>query len=958
VRRLQPLAVVIVALGFSAPVRAGGDATVAGGLRALAFIAHARENPSPERFFEDYSRAVVEHTSRSDVLYVKNYQKRLLTYFERIARLEEFGRRDGGKLTITLSTSDSKARETTREVAQLLGWKTTTSGGELKLDIAERTTQSKRKETATALEVDEVAMQAALEAGRPFTFHIRYEQAALRIDQGRWLAEFFPNHKLTGGFAEALVRDPGLAKLYLALGSLQGKAAAVLLDAVGLRGLAAKHAGVVYLHGSGLAVSGGRALVPGGSNAETRWSRLAGADPGRPGPFFRALLEKDYGMLLAFYSTLSRLDLSTQRRLAAPESGLDKLYEKFRRVPQMPLAAGRATAVRPFIEWLRWSPADAGEPAAAATPDRALGFRGRRRTQAAPPEEGPIAAARIAAHREGKLSAEAAALLASNHADFGYAYPYLATLTGIDERDFGRFFALAGKLQRIPAVRLNTIMGQLHSLLALLSLAQENEVVDLRRAGELFRALVDRLGAAESDAEWTTASLELVRAMFPDKGAGIDETIRTQLVGAGAPVSFRLNGAERHLDPQAARQASYLKILALQAAPSIDALVRLDEAARKLAAGGGAPGQYLTLLGAESAKLPAVDVPVDLPPGRVRENLEYARPERITRLIAAHRTQTGPRDPTTLSAAIREALAKQTSLALAGVVYAWYLRPDDVLISEDPLFLRKHQFVPLDGQRHLFPRPALETGQIAGSHLAGGFADVATMSGQVAAASASQMEMPIAPLFTAQIGAIRGTSWRSLRPNDLRLVGLNVRLARERITAAATEPELRARLSEAMTGLLTPARRAELFDRMDAGDWKGVWSSVTLPELYHLAGRTSTREPRQPADRAPEHQLGGLLPEILGCSHPHLAAPAPYEEYAAQLFPTRIAQRAAEFKLYLAEYMERKGIPAAAMASLAEPLAQEILGDLMMTNPSDWRTVHEAFSRITDEQVEKALPRP
>ena len=82
---------------------------------------------------------------------------------------------------------------------------------------------------------------------------------------------------------------------------------------------------------------------------------------------------------------------------------------------------------------------------------------------------------------------------------------------------------------------------------------------------------------------------------------------------------------------------------------------------------------------------------------------------------------------------------------------------------------------------------------------------------------------------------------------------------------------------------------------------------------------------------------------------PHLLRLAPYEEYERMMLPMKMAERVTELKLYLIDYAGQAGIPAAALGTMAEPLALEVLRKLQMADPKDWRPVPLAFSNL-DEQ--------
>ena len=204
----------------------------------------------------------------------------------------------------------------------------------------------------------------------------------------------------------------------------------------------------------------------------------------------------------------------------------------------------------------------------------------------------------------------------------------------------------------------------------------------------------------------------------------------------------------------------------------------------------------------------------------------------------------------------------------------------------------------------------------------------------------------------------------------LRLLGLKVTVAREWIVRSASQPDLEAGLAESALGLLSLTRRADLLGAVADGNWSSVWSLVTLSDLYFLGDRYLERYPKDPwqspatlalrqrigrDDGARLQWLGAEFDDTFGCSHPHLHSAPPYEEYEKDLFPTRLAERTAEFKLYLARYADTAGMSAADLGTMAEPAARAILKKMQLTDLHDWRSALAAFAGLNDKIVEEAL---
>jgi hypothetical protein len=327
-----------------------------------------------------------------------------------------------------------------------------------------------------------------------------------------------------------------------------------------------------------------------------------------------------------------------------------------------------------------------------------------------------------------------------------------------------------------------------------------------------------------------------------------------------------------------------------------------------------------------------------------------------------------------LSKEYLDAIDAPTRWALAGIVYAYFLRPDDLLVSEDALLLRKHRFAALEHEPGL--DRVFETSQFitssehAGSNFQGGFAVFGDVAGFAAAVSAKLGGDNGELSAGKQLSAIRSTNWEQLRDQDLRLFGLKVAVAREWIVRAAGQPALADSLGEASFGLLSLTRRAELLSALADGNWRSVWKVVTLSDQYFLADRYLERYPKDlwdsPATQAMRREmarndgsrlemLGTDFAATFGCSHSHLRGAMPYEEYEKDILPFKLAERSAEFKLYLARYADTAGLSASELGVVAEPAARAILKRIQLSDVHDWRSVLAGYAGFDGKAWEEAL---
>jgi tetratricopeptide (TPR) repeat protein len=988
------------------PRARGGTVSIPGGLAALSFVARSRLS-SPERFLVEYARTSARSLQIVDKKAAEAYTESIREHFHRIAELTALGTGKAGQVTVTIAAQDKKNQKSAEKVLALLGWKIRTGRQGVTLEPAEKGARARHQETASALAIDEVGMQEALEAGKPFSCEIPTESASVVLGEEIWRNQFYAKEKYPGGLAEAIASDQRLAETYAALGQMDANTAAVLVSAVPLKTLSEKYALMLLQYSSALAVERGRATVPGGDAAETIWTNLAGANPRQPGPFFRALLAKQDGKLLAYYSALSELDIQHQRFFTRTASRTSKFYELFKDAPETQRSRSRHIQSGTFVEFLSEVPLDTdgsvdfpGSPEVwmvakgqsrstgnvakmmkkvkrAVAPDvedeillRLAGTRYKENKNERSELDNFLAVMRIDDHRSDPLDETSALLLAQHYAEDGAAYPFFATLTGLGEKQFTQFFTLAEEWRGASEAEKNMRLATLNALVKILCLAQQAGTLDEAQAATLFGKVMDGLQRAASPAARTAASLDLVReilAATKNAGASPDEGVRNLLLGP----------------TDAGRQAAFSQVLEMQKVPSLAAVMALADATRSLALGKGSAAAEIQVLETKSSGLAAGEGSKELGlKGKERQAVEGFQARRIPEIVKQFREKTArkkvnPKDLEKLAQDYLEVIDAPVRWALEGVIYAYFLSPDDLLVSEDPLLLRKHQFVPLaSGQKaaHLFkPADLTQSSEKAGSYFTGGFADFGDAAGLAAALSSKLGGDTGGVVAAKQIAALRSTHWEQLRDEDLRLLGLKVTVAREWIVRSASQPELAAGLAESALGLLSLTRRADLLGALADGNWSSVWSLVTLSDLYFLGDRYLARYAKDswqsPAtaalrraverdDGARLQWLGAEFDDTFGCSHPHLQSAPPYEEYEKDLFPTRLAERTAEFKLYLARYADTAGMSAADLGTMAEPAARAILKKMQLTDLHDWRSALAAFAAFHGTSAKEALAKP
>ena len=986
------------------------EVQVPGGLAAILLVLGGSQEISKEDFLKEFSRIFLSLTGDGRETAV--LRERVSNHFGLIKDLKGLGTLAGDSLKLVLSVSDRASRERTKRALKLLGWEMKDSG---EIEPAQGTTASARQITSAALAFDEIEMQEALKARKSFAIDIIDDWVPAVLGEATWRDQFFGRRGFPGGFTQALAEDPNLAKLYVGISEMDDSTSEELVKDFSLKTLHDKWVDHLYSYSVDFVVRDGRALVPGGREAESIWQKMTGANPAIPRQFFRELLRKDDGKLLAFFSRIMQLDMPHQRFFSSSLARTARFYDLFKDSPEIDIQNSRST---PFQDFINQVPLDSeGHIKFPGSPEVWMVARGQSGSEnqtasllkkvsriASPDVEDSIllrlarteysvgseeiselanfmAVVRVEAHRGKPLDEPSALLLAQEHARHREIWPFLTGLTGLGFAEYTQLFRLGSKLRDLDKIVLNEVLGEFNSMTKILCLLQEFGRLDELQAASLIGSFCERLNRAVTTRDFAAASLNTVREMI--KAAGIkdddpDNALRGLLIKISDPFSLDLSGNTISVSGSADRHNSYQRVLELQKVPSLKALFTLQTAAENLAAGKESPPDEIKKLGEILAAIPEVEISKSA--GLVKSakesyiGLMLDKPKKTALDLqkAASKKKVNQKKLASLAQELLGELNPQVRLALTGIVYAYYFNPKDLLISEDPSFLRRHQFYQLDGiinARSLFQFAQLKSDEVAGSYLVGGFGNFGWISGTVSMATYRQSDAAAKPYAAAVLGSIRDADWQAVKDDELRLVGLRVRAAREWVLRSASDPVALNSLAESMEGLVSAGRRADLLRAVRHLEWDSAWKALSKGDLFFLGQqymlRFSDHEKGSPtigalrrftarSDPLRLQQLGPELSSIYDCSHPHFVQLPPFENYN-NIFPDRMAERSNEFKLYLAELLDREGFPAAVMGAVAEPLAIQLFAKFRMTGLKDWRSVISAYSSMNKQMIESAL---
>ena len=985
---------------------------VRGGLSALLFVAHGPRESSPEAFLADYSRTLSANLAAAHTKSPASdkYRESLIEYFHVLADLAAAGKREPGKTVVRLSLENKTSAQITERVLALIGWRTRSEAGKRIVEPAAKGKRARHQDLASALAIDVVSMQENLQAGREFALEILDEAAGVFPAEKVWQQEFYPGERYAGGLLEAMARHPAMTALYAALSNMEPSSAGLLVQLLGMKRLAEKYGALLGFYSSCLEIAGGRVQVPGGDPAAPVWAALTKAQPSDPRRFLRELLDKDDGKLLRYYFLLSQLDMRRQKFFTASQARTAAFYEVFRDSTQVEHRIGRTFGAASIEDLFREVPIDSdgrlefpggpeiwmlakGKSGSVETTERRLKKLSRvttpeledeillrlfknsyRQTGAKYGEwQNLLAVVRVDQVRPAPLDENSALLLAEKFSTAEGLYGYFSRLRGLEAANYREIFSFAEKVHALEWKRANLAAGLFQSMLYLYAAAESSRRMDPARVAALLLAFSKAMNQSQAPGDWAKAALDALAAWLPAVGAAPGSPSLREILVSDPDAAVALPGGKT-VNPGAAARSSYDRILELQKVPRLDELLQLHAALGALAAGKGDPRSAAAAIISISGKFRELESPkASKETASVREMLKLGDAARFTavnaRLQKEAARQKLSKDLPRFASEYWDALAFRTVTALAGQIYAANFHADDLVMAQDPLFLRKHEFA-LPGTHDCFPIGILHvSSEGAGSYVTGGFDGLSPVAGAAAAAGLRNVDTNSAPVAAALLGSIRTADWTRVTPGTLRAVAVQIHAAEDWLVLSASDDGLRVTLGNAAFGLLSLNRRARLLEALSRRDWASVWPSVSLTDLYFLAARLREAGVRH-ADRSPaiaEYlSLAAAMPEGAGMLGPALvnlrryAAPAlvelsPYEDSATILFPDYLAERVAEFKLYLACLFAGEALPAGALSAVAEAAAREVLSDIQMTNLHDWQAVLSAYNDFDAARLREVM---
>src|ERR1700677_4735995 len=852
----------------AAPAETLAPIAIPGRLRSFSRMAALAPETAPDDVLPALARNVVTNgyqaAGSNDVLEQTEYLKLVIRYLAQARELEKLADSSGA---IKIETCDSTQ---TGELLRVLGYRMRGGcGSEVVLETLNATRAFLTIDSGFPL----AELEQDLRTNRPFAYDFKPTQVPILYGPDYWLST---KDRQGAEFIDSFLGDPSLCRLYLALSKLEPTASEELRKGTTAQRIRA-YAHVLDFYGGMFQVRNGQAVVPGGSRSEKAWAELAGASPDKPGAFFERLIIRDDGWLASYFDALSRIGNSptnapVQNYLTEPDR-LKRFYAAIRgKVPSpgparpvfrsntdMMLLTARLRLDpngKPHIPGSPevWRTLFIEHPSGSGKYDRKLSkdaaswkdpddvvealFGLCRKAAENEPLKIFMSLSDLDRHRQTPLDGKTADRLARGHKSIGPQYPIFAEVSDVSNATINQFLDTADGVSQIHDLALRSdVAGTLQSMVG------------------LWKIFCRKGSTAPADRDRTLAAILTPFAKVKNEGEVFDggrEGIQTLLAASHSPAGG--TAQDRMLDLLAGTSQpdtsdthnqlveDMIRIFEAQRLISLSSIFDLVDQLESVAKGEKANNALITKT---AARISEIQLPRNSLSGAERNALSFGYwPEKhieterkLTLRAFIERAGT---DPKKLDE-IRPLMAPFLRDTLMGLNYIHYAPPGAQVLYANPLFVRSHDFVGVQGNS-----AAWKTTEVLGSgwpSSGGGKLVGSLVSLPYALAEAEQNFLipsreqaliwgDLVPqlLLTATI-----PRWWNVTPVQLHWGTLHMDYGETMLAEAAVNADRRQIVLDALSQYAMPARVAHVRELLEQGRVKAVLDGVMPSELFAIA---------------------------------------------------------------------------------------------------------------------------
>jgi hypothetical protein len=979
---------------------------IPGPLRSFSRMAALAPEMSPEDVLPALARNVVTNGYQAggtnEILEQTEYLKLVVRYLAQARELEKLADSSGA---IKIETCDSSQ---TGELLRVLGYRMRGGcGSEVVLETLNATRAFLTIDSGFPL----AELEQNLRTNRPFSYDYKPTQVPVLYSQDYWLST---KDRQGQEFIDAFLSDPSLCRLYLGLSKLDPAASEELRKGTTVQRIRA-YAHVLDFYGGMFQVVNGRAVVPGGARSEKAWADLAGASPDKPGQFFEHLVMRDDGWLASYFDALLRISNNpasgpVQAYLTEPER-LKRFYAAirgkvtspgparpvFRSNTDMMLLTARLRLDangKPHIPGSLdvWRTLFVEHPSGSGKYDSKLSqaagswkepddviealFGLCRKAVENEPLKIFMALSDVDRHRETPLDPKTADRMAREFRSFGAQYPIFAEVSDISGNTINQFLDTATSINQIHDVALRSdAAGTLEALVGLWQIfCRQNSIAPADRDRPLASILTS-FNKVKNESDVFGGGREGVHILLAatNSPAGVSAQDRMLDLLAGTAQSDTSDAHNQLVEDM-------IRIFEAQRLISLTSLFDLVDHLESLGKGEKVNSALITKTAARISEIQLSRSSLSSAESNSlsfgywsEKHIEAERKLNLRALI-----DRAGSDPKKLDE-VRGLMAPFLRDTLIGFNYVHYAPPGAQVLYANPLFVRSHDLVGLQGVNGTWKEtevlgsgwPAGAGGKLVGSLV--GLPYALAEAEQNFLIPSREQALIWGDLVPQLLVTATVPRWWNVTPAQLHWVALHMDYAETALAESALNAGRRQIVLDAVAQYAMPARVAKIRELLEQGRVNVALDTVMPSELFAVArdllaadsaGSPIAAEIRREAAQSPRQLNYDVISRSFGTPKPTLSNSYSPELLGLRTFPTlmgyssRILAESWESNLlFYAALADQLYLAPGELNVLVPDWTRQTVERIFATNLEDWPALLRSLRLVGEDVREKARKR-
>ncbi len=968
---------------------------IPGPLRSFARMSALAPDLHPEDLLTALARNVVTNgyqaASSNETLDQTEYLKLVIRYLSQARELERLG---GDKKIIRIETCESSQ---TGDILRILGYRMRGGCGS---EVVLETVNASRAFLTIDSGFPLAQLEEALRTNRPFVLDYHPARVPVLYSADYWQSA---KEKTTGEFIDYFLSDPSLCRLYLGLSKLDPETALILREAIPAPRLKI-YSHVLDFYGGMFQIRGGKAIVPGGARSEKMWGELAGAPPSSGAAFIEKLVSRDDGWLASYFDALARINGPVKDYLCDPDR-MKRFYTAIR---------GRVTSPGPARPVFRantdmmllttrlrldkdgkphvpgnidiWKNLFINHPQGkydAKLTKAASGWKDSddvlealfglsRKAVENEPLKIFMALSDVERNRITPLEASTVDRLAREYHTLYAQYPLFSEAPAISDKTILAFLDAVHGITKIgdQALRADAA-GTLQALASLWQIFVRQGSIPTAQSDQALAQIVEGFQKIQNEREifdgGRTGVKVLLEAAQSPKNISVQDRMIDLLAGTGSTVAS---------DSRQQIAEDMIRVFEAQRLVSITTLFDLADNLESVTKG---EKLNTVLAGKLASRISDINLPRSTFTTTERNSLAFGyytekHIEQQRKLNLRQAIEKAAADPNKLRE-LRGTLAPFLRDTLVGYNYIHYAPPGAQVLHTNPLFVRSHDFIGIQGanqtwkQTELFGTgwPANAGGRLVGSLVALPYA--LAEAEQNFLIPTREQALIWGDLVPQMILSATIPRWWDVTPLQLHWVGLNMSYAETLLAESALNSDRRTQVLTVLERYAPPARIKKMERLLTAGDVKSAQENVVPSEMYLLATEMAVLDKDSPmasnivklGSQSPEQVTPLAISHAFGTPKPTLANSYKPELLNLRTFPTlmgyssRILAESWESNiLFYAALADEVHASPAQLNVLIPAWTQQTVEQIFATHLEDWPALLRSLRTVGDDVRTKA----